>query len=145
MMLLLLLLAWPSVCVVCPNYEVVVLQPLIGTAPYLGSLAIFTTILDAPAPPVSTVSEYLVFTPVTGSYLPPVFRPLTLLRSLVAPNSPTPPQLAWAQSDRPHGRRPHPPASTSHLCLPPSPSIHKEFLARSCVFRPLSCCPPPSG
>ena len=43
--MLLLLLSWPPVRVVCPNHEVLVFQRQIGTAPYLGSVAIFTNIL----------------------------------------------------------------------------------------------------
>ena len=40
-----LLLTWTQVHAVIPNREVVVLQPQIGTSPYLGSVVIFTTII----------------------------------------------------------------------------------------------------
>ena len=52
--LLLLFCIWPPFRVVCPNHEVVVFQPWAGTAPYLGSVANYTSCSNPPAPPVST-------------------------------------------------------------------------------------------
>ena len=47
---LLLFFAWPMVLVVCPNHEVLVFQPRTGNDPYLGSIVIFTNILDSSRP-----------------------------------------------------------------------------------------------
>ena len=46
---------WPQVYVVCPNHEVVVFQPWIGTTPYLGSVDNYAFYSKPPAPLVSTV------------------------------------------------------------------------------------------
>ena len=48
----LLLFSWPPVREVCPNYEVVMLQPRTGTPADLGSVAdCYVAILLIPAPP----------------------------------------------------------------------------------------------
>ena len=49
-LLVLLLLSWTTICVVCPNYEVVVFQLQTGITPYLGSITIFTTVLYSSHP-----------------------------------------------------------------------------------------------
>ena len=43
--LLLLLFFWPLVCAVCPNHEVLMLQPRTGTAPDLVYVSIITTFI----------------------------------------------------------------------------------------------------
>ena len=69
-MLLLLLYFRTPVCAVCMNHEVVVLQHLTGNAPYLGSVANFTSYTSPPTPPVSTNFLDLFISP-SLSYRPP--------------------------------------------------------------------------
>ena len=60
---------WPPVRLVCPNHDVVILQPRTGTAPELGSVANFYNFkYIPPASSGLTVSGLLKFPP-------PFYRP----------------------------------------------------------------------
>ena len=91
LLLLFLLLAWLAVRDVCLNYEVVVFQPQTGTATYLGSVAIFTTILDSSHPTFFNRFWISFPPPRPDSYRSPVLHLSMLLRSLVATVYPPPP------------------------------------------------------
>ena len=60
---------WPPVRAVCPNYEVVVFQPLTVTPPHLGSVAIVTVKL--PLPPHLFLPLVCIFILPLTSYCPP--------------------------------------------------------------------------
>ena len=122
--LLLLFFVWYPVRAVCLNYEVVVFQPWTGTAPYLGSAAIFTTIIDATRP--TCFNRFWIYCFISRTwFLFPTRLPPVDAASLYCCTCDFPSQLAWARSDRPPGRRPHPPASTACLCFPSFPGIIK--------------------
>ena len=122
------------VCAVIPNHEVVVFQPRTVTAPDLGYVANITTILSLPLYLFHPCSGSL-FTPPSGSisYYSPIFIRLHHF-SLSFYLLPSPPHLAWARNDRPPGRLPHPPASTSRLRFPhmtggPRSSLHSPVIS----------------
>ena len=75
------------------------------------------------------------------SYCPPIFHLATPLLSIFSPAS-SPPQQARSWSDHLLVRRPFPPAVTTCLHFPPLLGSSKLFISRTCVFHPLSSCPP---
>ena len=100
-----LLCLWPPVCMVFPNHDVVVFQPWIGTAPYLGYVANYTYYYNSPAPPVlnnflnifispfySTASWSVAFF-LVALYLAPATHILSRHKALSTWTSPTPTTL----------------------------------------------------
>ena len=121
--IVLLLCVWPSVCVMCPNHDVVVFQPWTGTAPYLGSVANYTFYSNPPSPSVSTIfSGYFDCSHL--SYRPTIRRvpPHTpYLNHSLLPSSTITNQL-------PPGHRPHPP--TTSLCRSSICSAPRVYMFR---------------
>ena len=102
----------PPAHMVCPNHEVVDLQPQKVTNPYLGSVANAYTISISPEPTVLTVF-WIVFYPPPGhiSYSPPIFHMSMSIISLFAspPLPPIPPGSgATVHLDNDPARRPPP-------------------------------------
>ena len=136
---------WTLVQTVCPNHEVVVLQPLTVTAPYLGSIDNITTILSLQThlfPPNSAS----LFTSPPGhiSYLSPIFQPSTPRLSLFVPAyTPPPPPSYRPGLERPSTWMDPSPASLHRLSDIPSHSGRTNyFLALACDWLLSSGCPP---
>ena len=138
---MLFLLACPPVCTVCTNHEVVVFQPCTGTALYLGSVAIFTTIIDSYR--LTCFNRFWVSRPPPPGpdpYRSSIFHPSILLHSLVAPTSIPP--------TRPGIKRPstwmYPqPAGLHHLSALPSIARRPQVVPFASLCLPSLICPPP--
>ena len=128
-----LLCFFPSVCGVCPNHEMVVLQPWTRTALRLGSVGNYKFYSKPHAPPVSSgFLDLLIFLPI--SYCPPPTSNFCLHIPSLLNLLPT---SSAGVKHRPTGRRPHMPPASLHLSsLRPAP--------HACVFGqfPLLCAPP---
>ena len=99
LMLLFLLFAWPLVYAVCSNHKMVGFQPLTGTAPDLGSVALININYFSHLPP-DLFQPFLDISPPPppwyDSHCSPVLHPSTPICYLIEPAFP--PQLSQAQS-----------------------------------------------
>ena len=112
----------PPVCAVCPNNEVIVLQPWTGTALNLGSVASYAFHSNPPAPTVSTVSLDH-FLPLYPNPPPPLSNFCRCSPSIFHMLTTSSPDVKCF----PSGCRPHPPpASMDYSSLRPAP--------RPCIY-----------